>query len=72
MKRLEKKLAGEFKNDRYRYITCFGSRGSHFENLFLDDGVHVSKAGHKRMAELIAPVLMKVLQENSRYEEVEK
>jgi len=59
LKRLETRLASEFKNDRFHYITCFGTFGNGGEKLFLDDGVHVSPSGHRRIAELIFPVMKK-------------
>jgi lysophospholipase L1-like esterase len=61
LNRLEVKLASEFKNEIQNYITCFGKRGSNNENLFLEDGVHVSKEGHKRIADFITPVMLKFI-----------
>ena len=63
LKSLEIKLALDFKNDLNYYITCFGTQGNENENIFKKDGVHVSKAGHRRIAELIEPTLLKLIHE---------
>jgi len=58
--RLERKIKSVFKSADINYVTCFGTHGVKGESLFLDDGIHVSPAGHRRMAELIYPFLKEV------------
>ena len=59
LKRLEKKVAQTFVNSAIPYVTCFGERGEKGENLFFEDGIHVSAAGHKRISNLIYPYIQK-------------
>ncbi len=55
---LEKKLSLYFTNKNY--VTCFGTRDINGEELFMEDGIHVSPSGHKRIADLIYPFLTKI------------
>lgn len=61
--RLEKKLSLYFKDKSY--VTCFGTRDKNGERLFMEDGIHVSPIGHKRIADLIYPFLSKIVMANS-------
>ncbi len=54
--KLEKKLGEVFNDGRFNYVTCFGIKGRNNENLFFEDGIHMNRDGHKRMADLICPV----------------
>jgi hypothetical protein len=60
---LERSLATHFATTGIPYISCFGTRGSNNESLFMADGVHVSRDGHIRMADLISPVVLQVIRE---------
>jgi len=57
--RLEKKLSLYFKNKNY--VTCFGTKDENGTRLFIEDGIHVSPAGHKRIADLIYTCLIKII-----------
>jgi len=62
--RLEKILSVKYLTSPDCYVSCFGTHGNAGENLFMDDGVHVSKAGHQRMAQLIFPVMENIIRKH--------
>lgn len=59
--RFEKTLSGSGIYNNFQYISCYGSKDESGNALFQEDGMHVSKIGHKRLADLIFPAISKSL-----------
>jgi len=59
LNKLNKKLFTRFLNTDIEYIPCFGEYDEDGNYIFLEDDIHLSSLGHKKIAGLLYPIIKK-------------
>ena len=61
LNKLDKKLRIDFLNSDITYIPCFGEYDEKGNYIFLEDNIHLSSFGHKKIAGILYPAIKNII-----------